>query len=61
MNDAEKAVIQKLRDQGYSILIWSPKQLKGAPKDKLENILVDKWWEVLEELDIDINPKVHMD
>jgi hypothetical protein len=47
--------------QSNWLLSWNPDQLKGAPKEKIENLLVDKWWEVLEELDIDINPKVHMD
>jgi replicative superfamily II helicase len=60
LTDYEKGVLEDLRDRGYKILVWTPEQLEEAEKHRIDDVLHEAWWDVIDQLDITIIPEVHM-
>ena len=50
MTRDELLSIQKLREQGYAVIVWTPKELDGASPHKVEDRSIEVGWEVIEEL-----------
>jgi hypothetical protein len=42
--------VKKLRDSGYSVVIFSPEELKGINLYYFEEELVDRGWEIVDSM-----------
>lgn len=60
MTKEEKETLKNLRNKGYKVLVWEPAQLEGANKEKLEEALSDAWWDVIDQIGVNVIPEVHM-
>lgn len=45
--------VQWLRENGYSLIIWHPDELKSADPRKVADRLVELGWQVIEDLQED--------
>ena len=50
MTDEEVEVIRKMRMRGFAVVIFTPKELMGAPEDDVESRLVELGWDVIDAL-----------
>lgn len=41
-DDATKAAIEKLRDAGYLVVIWTPGELRGVQPHHIENLVIER-------------------
>jgi hypothetical protein len=44
------AVVKKFRDNGYAIVIFNKDELLGAPREDVEDRLVELGWDVIDTL-----------
>jgi len=50
MTDEELDAVQKLREQGYAVIVWTPEELEGAPARKVEDRSIELGWDVIDVL-----------
>jgi hypothetical protein len=50
MTQEEWHVIKKFRDNGYAIVIFNKDELLGAPREDVEDRLVELGWDVIDAL-----------
>jgi hypothetical protein len=50
MTQEELGAVQKLREQGYAVIVWTPEELEGAPPRKVEDRSIELGWEVIDAL-----------
>lgn len=50
MTSKELGQIQKLREQGYAVIVWTPEELGGAPPRKVEDRSIELGWDVIDAL-----------
>lgn len=50
MTQEEWHVIKKFRDNGYAIVIFNKDELLGAPREDVEDRLVELGWDVIDTL-----------
>lgn len=41
MTRAQKDMIERLRDDGYAIVIWTPEELAGADPERVEELMIE--------------------
>ena len=39
--------VGELRSNGYAVIIWTPEELGDCPVDEIEDISVERGWEVI--------------
>ena len=39
--------VGELRDEGYAVIIWTPEELGDCPVDEIEDISIERGWEVI--------------
>lgn len=49
MSDLNNQTIQELRDNGYAVIVWSPEELGTCSISNLENLSIERGWEVIEQ------------
>jgi hypothetical protein len=42
--------IDALRAKGYAVIVWTPEELAGASRNRVEDRLVELGWEVIADL-----------
>ena len=42
--------VRELRDEGYAVIIWTPEELGDCSPDVLEDLSIERGWEVIEQL-----------
>jgi hypothetical protein len=50
MNEEELKIIRSLREKGYAIVIFSPRELQNVPPGKLEDDLRTIGWDTIDTL-----------
>lgn len=50
MNQKQIEALQELRLEGYAVVIFAPSELNGAPADQVEDIMVARGWNAIEDL-----------
>ena len=40
--------VKELRDNGYAVIIWTPEELGDCPINVLEDLSIERGWEVIE-------------
>ena len=48
MSDVSKQTIQELRDEGYAVIVWTPEELGNCPRNRLEDLSIERGAEVIE-------------
>jgi hypothetical protein len=41
--------VGELRSDGYAVIIWTPEELGDCPPDRIEEISIERGWELLNE------------
>ena len=42
--------VRELRDKGYAVIIWTPEEIENTPINVLEDLSIERGWEVIEQL-----------
>ena len=42
--------VRELREEGYAVIIWTPEEVKNTPIRVLEDLTIERGWEVIEQL-----------
>ena len=42
--------VRELREEGYAVIIWTPEELGDCPINVLEDLSIERGWEVIEQL-----------
>ena len=42
--------VRELRHEGYAVIIWTPEELSDCPINVLEDLSIERGWEVIEQL-----------
>jgi len=42
--------VRELRDKGYAVIIWTPEEVKNCSIKDLEDLSIERGWEVIEQL-----------
>ena len=42
--------VRELREEGYAVIIWTPEELGDCPIDRLEDVSIERGWEVIDQL-----------
>jgi hypothetical protein len=42
--------VRELREEGYAVIIWTPEELGDCPINVLEDLTIERGWEVIEQL-----------
>ena len=50
MTPEQRQVIETLREEGYAVILWNPKELGKAPPGKVEDRSVELGREVIRDL-----------
>ena len=50
MKDVAAMTVRELRDSGYSVVIFTPDELRGAEPDEVADIMVERGWNAIETL-----------
>ena len=52
MNEYEKFMeqVEKMREEGYAITIFTPEELKNVPPQKVENVMVERGFDAIDDL-----------
>ena len=48
MSDVSKQTVQELRDEGYAVIVWTPEELGNCPRNRLEDLSIERGAEVIE-------------
>lgn len=47
MNEEQLKLIQELRIKGFAVTIFTPEELRGASPDSVEDIMIERGWDVI--------------
>lgn len=50
MTNEQREAIESLRDEGYAVIVWAPKELGDAPPVRVEDNSIRAGWEIIEQL-----------
>ena len=42
--------VRELREEGYAVIIWTPEEIENTPINVLEDLSIERGWEVIEQL-----------
>ena len=42
--------VKELREEGYAVIIWTPEELGDCSINVLEDLSIERGWEVIEQL-----------
>ena len=49
MSSLSDKTVKQLRDEGYAVIIWTPKELDDCPPVHMEDLSIARGWVVLDE------------
>ena len=47
MKDEHWAAINELRNEGYSVCVFTPEELRTSPPEKVENAMCEAGWDCI--------------
>jgi hypothetical protein len=47
MDELLKMTVQELKDAGYAIVLWTPKELNGISPENMESQLISEGWDYI--------------
>lgn len=50
MNENQKKAILELRMQGYAVVVFNPDELDGASSERVEELLIERGWNAIDDL-----------
>lgn len=50
MTEAQRHAINSLRDEGYLVLIWTPQELGDIDASHIEDVLIERGNDMIEQL-----------
>lgn len=53
MEKSHKKALQELRADGYAVVVFNPDELKGVSPDNVEDVLVQRGWDMIPACDCD--------
>lgn len=48
MTDEQWQTIWDIRAKGYAVVVFTPEELHGTPRDDVEDHMIERGWEIIE-------------